>query len=67
VELTARANGREVGRWKLDRPGLFIVEADVEESPEYHSEINAGPTWSVPTDDRVFTVTLSMIRLVPRE
>ena len=67
VELTARANGREVGRWKLDRPGLFIVEADVEESPEYHIEINAGPTWSVPTDDRVFTVTLSMIRLVPRE
>jgi ubiquinone/menaquinone biosynthesis C-methylase UbiE len=67
VELAASANGREVGRWKLDRPGLFIVEADVAESPEYHIEINAGPTWSVPTDDRVFSVTLSMIRLVPRE
>ena len=67
VELAARANGREVGRWKLDRPGLFIVEADVPESPEYKIEIDAGPTWSVPTDDRVFTVTLSMIRLVPRE
>ena len=26
-----------------------------------------GPAWSVPTDDRVFTVNLSMIRLVPPE
>jgi hypothetical protein len=67
VELAARANGREVGRWKLDRSGLFIVEADLPESPEYHIEVNAGPSWSVPTDDRVFTVNLSMIRLVPRD
>jgi ubiquinone/menaquinone biosynthesis C-methylase UbiE len=67
VELAASANGREVGRWKLDRSGLFIVEADLPESPEYHIEINAGPSWSVPSDDRVFTVNLSKIRLVPRE
>ena len=67
VELTARANGREVGNWKLDRPGLFIVEADLPESDEYRVEIDAGPTWSVPSDDRVFSVNLSMIRLVPQE
>lgn len=67
VELTASANGRKVGHWKLDRPGLFIVEADLAESAEYRIEVNAGPTWSVPTDDRVFTVNLSMIRLVPQE
>jgi hypothetical protein len=67
VELAASANGHEVGRWKLDRPGLFIVEADLPESPEYRIEINAGPSWGVPTDDRVFTVNLSKIRLVPRE
>jgi ubiquinone/menaquinone biosynthesis C-methylase UbiE len=67
VELAASANGREVGRWKLDRPGLFIVEADLKDSQEYRIEINAGPSWSVPTDDRVFTVNLSKIRLVPRD
>ena len=67
VELAASANGREVGRWKLDRPGLFIVEADLQDSQEYRIEINAGPSWSVPTDDRVFTVNLSKIRLVPRD
>ena len=67
VELTASANGREVGHWKLDRPGLFIVEADLPASGEYHIDIHAGPTWSVPSDERVFSVNLSMIRLVPQE
>jgi len=67
VELSASANGRRVGDWKLDRPGLFIVEADLPESDDYHIDIQAGPAWSVPTDDRIFTVNISMIRLVPRE
>ena len=67
VELSVSANGRKVGEWKLDRPGLFIVEADLPDSEEYRIEIHAGPTWSVPTDDRTFTVNLSMIRLVPRD
>ena len=63
----AAGNGREVGRWKLERSGLFIVEADLPESDEYHIDIYAAPPWTVPTDDRVFTVNLSMIRLVPPE
>lgn len=67
VELSASANGRKVGDWKLDRPGLFIVEGDLPESDDYHVDIQAGPAWSVPTDDRIFTVNISMIRLVPPE
>jgi SAM-dependent methyltransferase len=67
VDLRASANGHKVGAWKLDRPGLFIVEADLPDAAEYRIDIHAGPTWSVPTDDRVFTVNLSMIRLTPRE
>lgn len=65
--LTAKANGQKVGEWKLDRAGLFVVEADLPESDEYRIDIEAGPAWTVPTDDRTFTVNLSMIRLVPRE
>ncbi len=61
------ANGQKVGEWKLDRQGLFVVEADLPEAQEYRIDIQAGPDWSVPTDDRVFTVNLSMIRLVPPE
>ncbi len=67
VELSASANGRTVGQWKLERSGLFIVEADLPDGDEYRIDIQAGPVWSVPTDDRVFTVNLSMLRLVPRE
>jgi ubiquinone/menaquinone biosynthesis C-methylase UbiE len=67
VQLSASANGRKVGDWKLDRPGLFLVEADLPDSEEYKIDIQAGPTWTVPTDDRTFTVNISMIRLVPPE
>ena len=67
AQLSAIANGRKVGEWKLDRPGLFLVEADLPESEEYRIDIQAGPVWTVPTDDRIFTVNISMIRLVPPE
>ena len=67
VELTASVNGVKVGEWKLDRSGLFVLEADLPEAASYRVEIAAGPTWSVPTDDRIFTVNLSMLRLVPRD
>jgi len=67
VELRLLVNGEQVGEWKLDRPGLFIVEANLRDAAEYRVTIKAAPTWSVPTDDRVFTVSLSMIRLVPAE
>jgi ubiquinone/menaquinone biosynthesis C-methylase UbiE len=67
VELSATVNGSKVGEWKLERSGLFIVEADLPDGDEYRIDIQAGPEWSVATDDRVFTMNLSMIRLVPRE
>ncbi len=67
VELSASANARKVGAWKLDRPGLFIVEADLPDSDEYRIDIQASPAWTVSTDDRTFTVNISMIRLVPSE
>ncbi len=67
VKLTALANGAKVGEWSIDRPGLFVVEADLPEAAEYRIDIRATPTWMVSTDDRLFTVNLSMIRLVPQE
>ena len=63
-ELRAMVNGVQAGVWKLDRPGLFVLEAEIEERDEYLIEIEASPVWSVPEDDRAFTVNLSMIRLV---
>ncbi|HXP87992.1 MAG TPA: class I SAM-dependent methyltransferase [Bryobacteraceae bacterium] len=64
-EVRAIVNGAPVGTWKLDRQGLFVLEADLPEAEQYTLEILASPVWQVPTDDRAFTVNLSMIRLVP--
>jgi len=66
-DVRAMVNGEVVGNWKLDRPGLFVLEAPVPDAALYAIEIVASPEWSVATDDRVFIVNLSMIRLLPRE
>lgn len=66
VELTIRVNGDEIGNWKLDRPGLFVLEADVPDAPEYRIEIQAGPPWQAPGDARTVTANIGMIQLIPR-
>jgi ubiquinone/menaquinone biosynthesis C-methylase UbiE len=66
-EIRAIVNGSPAGSWKLDRPGVFILEADLPDAPEYTVEIQASPTWTDPNDDRTFTVNLSMIRLIDSE
>jgi SAM-dependent methyltransferase len=62
-----RVNGRQAGDWAIDRVGLFVLEADLPDAQEYNIEILASPEWQAPGDARVFTVNLSMIRLVPRD
>jgi ubiquinone/menaquinone biosynthesis C-methylase UbiE len=66
-QVRAIVNGAPAGAWKLDRPGLFVVEADLADGDEYTVEIQASPVYTVPEDDRRFSVNLSMIRLVARE
>ena len=61
------ANDTRAGRWTLDRPGLFVLEAGLPDAPEYRLRVTASPTWQVPTDERLFSVNLSMIRLAPRD
>jgi SAM-dependent methyltransferase len=67
VTVQVSANGALVGCWELDRTGLFVLEADLPDAPEYMVEIQASPEWKVPGDGRSLTVNLSMIRLVPKE
>jgi hypothetical protein len=65
VYVSLRANGHSVAARNLERPGLFVIEADLPEAPEYTIEIAAGPTWTAPEEDRIFSVNVSMIRLIP--
>ena len=65
--MEIRGQRRAVAQQTLERVGLFILEADLPEAETYQIEIAASPAWTVPNDDRVFTVNLSMIRLVDAE
>jgi hypothetical protein len=67
VRVAVSANGTRTGELTPARPGLFIFEADLPEAAEYRIEIFVTPSWSTPEDDRALTVTLSMLRLVPKE
>ncbi len=67
VRVRVFANGAAAAEAALDRPGLFVIEADVPEAPEYQVEIEARPVWRAPGDERDLTVNLSVIRLVSRE
>jgi hypothetical protein len=64
TKLTVLVNGMPVGEWALSRPGLFVVEANLPDAREYTVEIQAGPAWTAPSDPRVLTINLSMLRLV---
>lgn len=67
AKVEVSVNGEKVGESQLERAGLFILEADLPDADEYRIEVSASPEWTAPPDDRVFTVSLSRIRLVPRE
>jgi hypothetical protein len=65
VQLELRANNGLLTRQTLERPGLFVVETALPDAPEYEIELLASPSWQAPGDGRVFTVNVSMIRLLP--
>jgi SAM-dependent methyltransferase len=65
--IRVTANGQPVAEQPLERVGLFVIEADLPDADLYHLQIDATPTWTVPEDDRVFSVNFSMIRLIPQE
>lgn len=67
VRVRASVNGAAVGETGLDRPGLFVLEADLPDAEEYLVEIAARPVWRAPGDARDLTLNLSMVRLVRRE
>jgi hypothetical protein len=66
--VRVRVNGAIAAERKLDRMGVFVLEADldapVEAGAECRVTIEASPVWSVPEDDRSFSVNISMIRLI---
>jgi SAM-dependent methyltransferase len=68
ARIVASVNGQRVRDLKLDRPGLFVLEADIPDAASYDVGIEASPVIETSSGDRrELTVNLSMIRLVPRD
>lgn len=69
--LEAGANARLAGRFRLDRPGLFVLEAAIEDAADYTVEILVSPTFLEPDPNpataRTLSVNISLPRLLPRE
>jgi hypothetical protein len=65
--IHASVNGIRAGSWPLDRRGLFVLEAPLVDATDYRVELDASPVWQAPGDQRLLTVNISMLRLVPRE
>ena len=66
VRVEIAVNGQRVARQAIDRPGLFVIEADLPDAPDYAIDIAASPSFRPPGDSRLLTLILSMIRLIPR-
>ena len=65
--VAVAANGRTLSETVLERPGLFIVETELPDAEQYLVEVSCAPVWNAPPDLRSLTVSLSMLRLVPRD
>ena len=65
--VEVRVNGVRVAQQAIERVGLFIIEADLPDADTYTVEIGAAPTFTPPEEDRIFSVNISMIRLVDAE
>jgi ubiquinone/menaquinone biosynthesis C-methylase UbiE len=64
-EIRVMVNGLPLETFPLERTGLFVLEADLPDAEEYAVEIHASKTFRIATDPRVFSVSLSNIRLIP--
>jgi len=63
ARIELRSNGALVGVRKLERTGLFVIEAPLPEAPEHVIEILPTPCFRAPGDLRTLTLNLSLVRL----
>jgi SAM-dependent methyltransferase len=58
------ANGAAVSSQSLTRPGLFVIESELPDAPDYDITVHASPSYQTPPDERWLTVNLSLMRLI---
>ena len=68
LSLAISVNGAALPPSPIDRPGMFVIEADVPAAARYTIEFRPSATFSPPPPDvRAIGVNIGMVRLIPRE
>lgn len=63
ARIELEANGAPLGTWRLERTGLFVIEAPLPPAPEYLIDIAASPVFRPEGEERSLSVNLSLARL----
>lgn len=63
ARIELEANGAPLGTWRLERTGLFVIEAPLPDAADYIIGIAASPVFQPEGDARVLSVNLSLARL----
>ncbi|MCS7041783.1 MAG: methyltransferase domain-containing protein [Bryobacteraceae bacterium] len=63
ARIDLRANGAPLGTWRLERTGLFVLEAPLPLAREYIIDIAASPVFKAEGDLRTLSVNISLARL----
>ncbi len=65
AEVRIEANGKPLGAWPLERPGLFVIETHLPAEDAYEIRLTASPVWQEPAGGRTLSVNFGLIRLLP--
>jgi SAM-dependent methyltransferase len=63
--LTLRVNGFPPREFTIGRPGLFVIETELDAAPSYEIRFELRPTHRAEGDSRELSVNFSLIRLLP--
>lgn len=67
ARISVSVNGRVVYDRPFTRPGLTVVEADVDPAAHHFVELHVTPVWVPAGEDRLLTWNVSLVRLSPSD
>jgi len=59
-------NGQQLQSWRLNRPGLAVLEVDLPRAESYVVELDATPVRRPNGEDRDLSWIVSLVRLIPQ-
>lgn len=67
VTVGVTVNGQQLQSWRLNRPGLAVLEVDLPRAESYVVELDATPVRRPEGEDRDLSWIVSLVRLIPQD